>query len=69
MPAQPVPVEVPVKFKRVANIPSERLIRRFFFLRANRARLARACEDHMRMRLLGRELVVIEHELRRRGLA
>lgn len=65
--AEIVPASTRIHYKRVANIDTDRLQRRYAFLQANRAAMARACDARIEMRFIAREFLSIETELARRS--
>ncbi|HUV09720.1 MAG TPA: hypothetical protein VMX12_02010 [Acidimicrobiia bacterium] len=73
MPNPPVPAHVPVKYKRVRNVDTDRLQRRLAWLRENAPRLVRNLDGpdnpggRPAMRHLAREVLTVEHELARRA--
>jgi hypothetical protein len=63
-----VPASTKVKFKRVGNVDTDRLIRRLQFMRATSATFARAADARIEVRMFAREMLSIEAELVSRGV-
>lgn len=72
MAQQLVPASTPVKYKRVRNIDTDRLVRRLAWLNANAGQLVRDLDGpdnpggRPAMRCLAREMLHLQHELDRR---
>jgi hypothetical protein len=67
VPATTVPATRRIRFTRVHNIDTDRLVRRLAFLEENGPALARACDARIEVRVLAREILTIRAELGRRA--
>lgn len=64
---QVVPASTKIRYSRVKNIETERLIRRYNYLCANMRYMAAAADSRIEVRQYAREFICIERELVERG--
>lgn len=64
-----VPASTKIRFTRVGNIDTDRLVRRLDFLRTHGPAMARAADARIEVRFIAREILTIEAEIARRGVA
>lgn len=63
-----VPASTKIKYKRVGNVDTERLMRRRAYMREHMGEWARAADARIEVRMIAREFMAIEHEMTRRGV-
>lgn len=64
-----VPASTKIRFTRVPNIDTDRLVRRQVFLRTHGPAMARSADARIEVRHIAREVLTIEAELTARGIA
>lgn len=63
-----VPASTSIKYKKVGNIDTDRMVRRHAWIVANGPAIARAADARIEIRMVAREFHAITTELRARGV-